>query len=379
MTERPSTDNNAICYIHIGMPKTGTTTIQGALAKARQFSEFRYLELDHANHSQGMVAIFSKTPESSPFFRHSGGSTEEFRRYAAEMRACLEKELSANCRQKFIISGESIIGLMEDELKDLYQLVSRHFTRIHIVAYLRPPISYMQSIFQQELKGGSYPTKFQDRYPFYSKKIQKFDDVFGRENVMLRKYEPAAFPKQDVVLDFCQLLGINLPDYQSIKANESLSLEATALLLAYWEFGGEKIESGENAVLKKQKFVSALRKIAGRKLIFSGEIFSATIAENRQDIEWIEHRAGFSLDSVPATDSSDSVSSKDDLMSHSMEGARKLIDVMGKRFTPSIRTPQTPQEAARVLQDFVDSIDTHRMRRPSIFRRLRNRFGKSKP
>src|SRR5688572_11207189 len=138
MTELPITDSAATCYIHIGMPKTGTTSIQSTLGYSRQSSEFRYLDLGHANHSRGIIAIFSKTPECYPYFRQCGGSTEEFRRYAADMRARLEKELSENFQNKFIISGESIIGLMEDELKDLHEFVSRYFTRIHIIAYVRP-------------------------------------------------------------------------------------------------------------------------------------------------------------------------------------------------------------------------------------------------
>lgn len=387
--------HNATCYIHIGMAKTGTTSIQSALQRSRKSSKFRYSKLGASSHSRMIIAIFSKTPERLPYFRKIGWSTEKIHQYATEMRTRLEQELSTISHEKFIISGEAIISLKEDELKGLRQFMSRYFSKIHIIAYLRPPKSYMESLFQQRLKSGSYQIKFESAYPSYIEKIQKFDNVFGQENVILRKFEPADFPKRDVVLDFCQLIGIKLRHYQPIKTNESLSLEAIALFLAYRKFGG-KFGKGEDAISRNREIVNALFKVTGRKLSFSREMVSAIIEKKRQDIEWIEHRAGFLLGSVPTTDSPESVSTIPELISHAMEGARKLMDAMGEQFTTKMLNPQTPRQAARVLHDFVVSIDPSmegtfpnpqgvprraddQKPRFNTFQRLRNRFGKSKP
>ncbi len=198
---------------------------------------------------------------------------------------------------------------------------------------------------------------FDSSYPSYIDKLKKFDNVFGAENVILRKFDPALYPNRDVVLDFCQLLGITIQGYQPIKTNESLSLEAVALLFSYWHHGG-KFGKGEKAILRNRKLVSALRGIKGRKLSFSAALTEKIIHQHREDLEWLEKRAGFTLGNTStADDTPDSVSTIDGLMSYSMEGARKLTEVFAGQFKSTIPNPRNPAHAARVLHDYVVTLD----------------------
>lgn len=60
--------------------------------------------------------------------------------------------------------------------------------------------------------------------------FEKIDDVFGRANVVLRKFDPQTFPSGCVVRDFCARLGTGFPTKCIIRDNESLPLEVVALL-----------------------------------------------------------------------------------------------------------------------------------------------------
>jgi hypothetical protein len=67
--------------------------------------------------------------------------------------------------------------------------------------------------------------------------FEKFDDVLGRENVRLWKFDPPSFPNGCVVQDFCTRLGIALPRERVIRVNASISREAVQLLYTYRKLG----------------------------------------------------------------------------------------------------------------------------------------------
>lgn len=345
------------CYLHIGMAKTGTSSIQKTLAENRDSTEFSYLSVGPANHSRVIYSIFSKTPASNfPYFKKIGWGDKKIARYGSRMRLLVESDLAANSHKKFIISGETIITFNEEQLVRLRDFLGIYFKTIKVVAYIRPPKSYMESIFQQRLKGDIRHNHFAKVYPFYQGKIEKFDTVFGRENVILRKYDPAAFPNGDVVMDFCDLTQISIPGYTSSRVNESLSLEAIALLYAYRKFSNRPTP-GKEAVTRNRQIIAEMRKIPGKRFYFSNKLISSIYDQNRADLDWIECRAGFSVEPLSDDSPPFAISSPKDLLSYSMDGAQLLRNVPDSKFPGAQPLPQNPRKAARVLYDFTVQLD----------------------
>jgi hypothetical protein len=79
------------------------------------------------------------------------------------------------------------------------------------VAYVRDLAGYITSNFQERVKNGYANFDLIDSAPPYRRWFEKFDAVFGSENVRLWKFDPASFPRGCVVQDFCARLGLELP------------------------------------------------------------------------------------------------------------------------------------------------------------------------
>ena len=118
-----------------------------------------------------------------------------------------------------------------------------------------------------------------------------FDDVFGRANVHLWKFDPKSFVGKCVVQDFCSRLGIAFPKDRIVRVNESLSREAVALLFAYRKYGRALGSTAMNGP-ENQRLVAQLRKIGGSKFRLSAEAVRPILDRNREDIEWMEKRLG---------------------------------------------------------------------------------------
>ena len=102
--------------------------------------------------------------------------------------------------------------MSEDELQRLRSLLEREGFAVRVVAYLRTWKEWIESSYQQRCKveciHGSKPwaVAFAPPNPGalrYRDRFETLDRVFGRENVLLRKFDPRSFPGRDVVRDFC--------------------------------------------------------------------------------------------------------------------------------------------------------------------------------
>lgn len=178
------------CIIHIGMHKTGSASIQHSL---HGFSDDRFVYAGlgkTGNHSIAMSCLFAERPELHRV--HRARDMAAVADYMTKIRADLERVVKAAQGRTLIISGEGISArLQQPELARIREYFRGRFKEVTIVGYVRPPGGYITSGFQQRVKDGAV-TKFNLRreYPDYRTRFAKFDDVFGRENVELRKFEP---------------------------------------------------------------------------------------------------------------------------------------------------------------------------------------------
>lgn len=160
----------------------------------------------------------------------------------------------------------------EEELVTLRDLVASRVDKIVLVGYVRPPKSFVESAFQEKIKH-SYPWLDFNRkrlYPKYLKQIVKFDKVYGWNNVLLWKFDPATFTNGCVVQDFCSRLSIDFPVELIKPAIDGMSREVLAFLYTYHKYGssisvGDLAKRGEcNELLR-----SRLATLRGNKLRFS--------------------------------------------------------------------------------------------------------------
>ncbi|MDD6213387.1 MAG: hypothetical protein PUB22_09670 [Clostridiales bacterium] len=216
-------------YLHIGTPKTATTSIQ----------EFCYANRKVLASKGCCFPMFTdiyrypqKGPKRNGLFleaRILGEDKkplveEEKRVYQACMNrvhACFEKYDSV------ILSDESIWEVMNRRKKNLWGQLKKEadqggFT-IKIIVYLRRQDSYVDSWWNQRIKKGTlhYCTTPWDQFvtedvnfinPDYLQSLEKIAAVFGRENIIVRRFDRKYFLNGSVEEDFMNILGLKVTE-----------------------------------------------------------------------------------------------------------------------------------------------------------------------
>jgi len=285
----------------------------------------------------------------------------------------LRKELGGNESAVLILSGEGVCSLPLDAVAALKALLLEYVDHVRVVAYIRSPIGYMESAFQQRLKANSVDLRgFAGSYPQYRVRFEKFDRVFGRENVDLWKFEPKTFPNGCVVRDFCSRLGIALPPDRIVRVNEGLSRNAVSLLYAYRKHF-KRCDDHPPFQRADKEVVERLSGLGGSKLRFSPTMVGPLVHANGADIEWMESRLGSSLREVIDAEDEACVATEEDLLRFEQDALAWLEGQLPGRRSPKNAYP-TAQYVAAGMRTLVDRIAGDIVRRRSVKHHL-NRGG----
>jgi hypothetical protein len=339
------------CIIHIGMHKTGSTSIQRSLQGFRD-DRFQYARLGKtANHSLAMYSLFVPHPEQHPLHKTHRPDAAALSAYVAEMRAELERTIDAARGRTLLISGEDISVLPPDSLTQLRDHFRGRFDEITVVGYVRPPGGYMASGFQQRAREGAVSRLDLAReYRNYRQGFSKFDDVFGRGNVHLWKFDPGTFPGNCAVRDFCSRLGIALPVRRIVRFNESLSRQAVGLLYTYYSLG-TKHGFYAGRVPQDEKLGALLAGVGSDKFRFSPDAVRPVLEKNQADIKWMEARLGQSLHEDLGSHRPGDVREESDLLNPDPAAVGKLLALLGRSAPAGIRG-ETPEEVAQLMHAF---------------------------
>ncbi len=303
------------CLIHIGMHKTGSTTIQKNLKSVRDAADWDYptMRPGKMNMNENLFAMFAASPEKYHIFRNAGYRPARAARLGARLRRNFEKRVRNMVQETMILSSESLSKMDPADVRRMGDFLHPLFDEIQIFGYVRPPAGFMASAFQERVKHGKKVFGFEDCYPKYRYRFEKFDEVFGRENVKLVKFQPASFVGNCALREMCAQTGILLPEGTVIeKVNESLSREACGILFAYRKFGpGYGV--GKYVIPENRAIIRALSEMGGRKLVISRNLVDPVLEANRADVEWMEERLGGSL-REEARSAKDEVACEEDLL-----------------------------------------------------------------
>lgn len=282
--------------LHIGMHKTGTSSIQQALYSSSFLKNCYYISIGGANQSGLVASAFHNKAERHPSYSRKGFTYSEFSRMKLQARQNLTNEFQKAGERAAILSAERLCLFDQSELDDLFQFINsvRPRSKIRIIAYVRSPKSYMESAFQQRLKDRYSAFRIAAFWPNYREKFQKFDKTFGIDNVELIKFEKINSIGGDVVMDFMHRIDCQLNDLQTVRANESLSLAACKLLYLhncmYRNFSSMSSFPSEQGF-----FVDALTKLGGGRFHLHSKIVQSVFDKNIDDLAWIEKRMECSL------------------------------------------------------------------------------------
>ncbi|MGV6847569.1 MAG: hypothetical protein ACWA5A_04235, partial [Marinibacterium sp.] len=208
--------------LHLGMHKTGSTSIQQAL-RGYDDGTVLFAPLDRANHSEALQLLFTDGQEGA--FRKLDRA--EFAARRQRVADQIETAASGG-HARLILSGEGAMFFTADEIGKMREFFSRLASSLRVILYVREPIGYASSWFQQRVKKGH--RGFAIPAPDYRTRIGPMIDHFGREAVDLVPFVPADFPRQSVVQDFARRVGAKPDLLRDAPSNESLFAFTTAAL-----------------------------------------------------------------------------------------------------------------------------------------------------
>ena len=216
-------------YLHIGIPKTGTTSIQNFLNTNKDIlfdDSFIFYSHEKNGNFSSLPFIFSDSEKLDWIKDHNGIFSEEKKNmYKEKISTNLIKSISKFRNHDFIISSEHIF-MIYDEIKSLENLakfLKEFFHEIKIIIYIRDQLEYMISSISTEVES-SYLSKkeikvddiIQKFYTpnnchdlFYSTSISIFEDIFGKENIILNLYNPSGIDNNNLYRNFLNNLGLD--------------------------------------------------------------------------------------------------------------------------------------------------------------------------
>lgn len=203
--------------LHIGLHKTGSTSIQTAL-KGYNKNGVKSIAFKEANHSIPMFTIFSNNRYKYHIWKKQELSKDDIDKKRNEYLDILKKELRNEKVKTLIISGEDLSSLNDHEVKVLSEFLNAEQVSTTIVCYVRHPLSWAASAVQELAKNGN---SFPNLDNFFKVRLGKYIEFFGKKNMKVFDYQKSSAKEKSVVKHFSKILSIDLKDPP--RANESLS------------------------------------------------------------------------------------------------------------------------------------------------------------
>lgn len=217
---------------HIGTPKTASTLIQNTCdANPEWLAEhglaYGKVLAPDANH---ITLMFICANELHDFARdygiHSLEALDTFHGKVCERIEWHLGQLGPDIHT-VIMSSENLTGNMGhiDEINRLKALLTPYFDEIEIVTYVRRQDEGILSMYGEFMRRGFSDDTFAEfvdfclgedtptQYLYYRRELMKWIEVFGRENVHVRRFVPGAFKGGDILSDFMSfVLGMDGED-----------------------------------------------------------------------------------------------------------------------------------------------------------------------
>lgn len=253
--------------LHIGVEKTGTTTIQEFLHLNRKLLAEQGIWFPgffgKRNHHQ-LAVYCNDSLRSNQFTRQKGlDDPESFMEWKKNFKISFQQEMekSSGRYDQILFSSEHFSSQLKDstEIASIRALLEEYISSFKVIIYIRRQDLLASSMISNAAKAGlstGLPTGNEigaRRFYNYRRLLKKWSEVFGKENIRLRVFEKEQLTNQDLLQDFIQQAGIRQDEKFRLPLRMNTSLSATATEAA-WLFNQKfPIRDGQSDVQKINK------------------------------------------------------------------------------------------------------------------------------
>ncbi len=219
----------ATVYLHIGLPKTGTTAIQNFLMQNREallahglcYPDFGYRYLHVGNGRNGHFLAHSA-------FSYGGENNQSLSEFPGKQYEEGLNKVAAlsEIYDKIVLTDEVIcrsIQLHPGFWSYLKEDLEKRNLNLRIIVYLRRQDLWASSHWTQRVKIGKTALSFSDHISFlketnypldYCAYMDMLSGIFGRDALIIRVYEKGQFQGEQhtLISDFLAVFGLSLSD-----------------------------------------------------------------------------------------------------------------------------------------------------------------------
>ncbi len=255
-------------YLHIGTPKTGTTAIQLFCRQNEKQLREDGIVFPRMPHYYGHLHNSRNGLFLSYDWKDKRGAQKKKQEEAALsegfgiVRSCFETA------DNVLLSDEGIWFASHGRRRNIWQILSEEAEQagylIKIIVYLRRQDQFALSCWNQQVKSGTAKRctwtaeEYLNSPPanlslHYWEKLEELAGIFGRENLIVRRYERSRFTDGSIIPDFMQTLGLSLTDAYEIPDNKELNpgLKGNAIEFKRIYNGMEGLCDEDNRYLKR--------------------------------------------------------------------------------------------------------------------------------
>jgi hypothetical protein len=295
-------------YLHIGIHKTGTSSIQKALGSNHNllasngflYPIFKRSGKEFYNHSEVFFSMFCADPlQYHQNIVNGDTDSEAIKSLHNSFHEQLTKQIQNFEGDKMIISGEDISSLWLEsliKLKNYLIEITNPDVCIEVILFCRHPVTWSSAQILEVIKGGDSLEKAKNNntkilLDYYQNKIKILSRVFTFESIHAYRFEDSIKNQYGPANAFLSCIHADDSFIKSLNLknellNVSLSYEATTLLNAIYTKAPRFIDHQANPELSN--FLPELiHRIPGAKFCLE-EHHNCEIWQNSQhDVDWL--------------------------------------------------------------------------------------------
>lgn len=224
-----------ILYLHIGTPKTATTSIQFFCHQNGKLLEkygYCYPVFSNTNISETRNGHFLLESFKDRDGKENSTETQLYRKKHFQQ---IEKLFQSF--DNIILSDEALwhklCGVKTKLWDELKSQSEEGGYQLKVIVYLRRQDTFVESWWNQSIKMNgrvldeSWEDFIKESYLHidYAKEIRKIEALIGRENLLVRRFEKRHLKNQDIIDDFLDIIGLRYEDeFVRLESARNISL-----------------------------------------------------------------------------------------------------------------------------------------------------------
>jgi hypothetical protein len=257
-------------WLHIGMPKTGTTSVQETLAFGMRDPAFEYCGFGLVNGSAplGELLGLERHLVEQRRLRLGIGNRDPRRHLQRRLERSIRRAQSRGAT--LVLSAETGYGWSRESHQKLFQILAPFGLQLKALVYVRPPLDWLASSIGEGIKFGVLanqqaiervfePSALQRRMAI-AERLEMLAATYGAQRLVVRPFLRDALHQGCVVQDLAQQLGIQITSQQVRRRNDSLPLNGSRALHIRNQTQGRTLR-GPLDLMRRDALISRLSRV----------------------------------------------------------------------------------------------------------------------